>query len=161
MGRRYYCFTIITFLGCVCRFWRARDTSLGKAWIRRAVRVVYELARFNGKTSNLTLEQLLVAGGENLEDDEGSGSVTVCFGWGSSFKRAVCEEEGGIFNLFASSLVRVLCYLFWPFCGIMTFLQWPCMWGYILSIRDDHLAYHFEELLVSWHFASQSKRVPI
>ena len=102
---------------------------------------MYELARFNGKTSNLTLEQLLVAGGENLEDDEGSGSVTECsfgvrhlkglfarsvtecFGWGLSFKRAVCEEEGGIFNLFASSLVRVLCYLFWPFCGIMTFLQ--------------------------------------
>ena len=35
---------------------------------------MHELERFNGKTSNLTLEQLLITGGENLEDEDSKGS---------------------------------------------------------------------------------------
>ena len=33
---------------------------VGKGWDEEAIRVVQELTRINGKTSNLTIEQLLV-----------------------------------------------------------------------------------------------------
>ena len=76
MGWRYYCFTIGSL---VLSLWAVRFTMpllesprylVGKGKDEEAVRVVHELARYNGKTSNLTLEQLWVAGGKNLEAGE-------------------------------------------------------------------------------------------
>ena len=77
MGWRYYCFitgALVLFL------WALRFTMpllesprylVGKGKDEEAVRVVHKLARYNGKTSDLTLEQLLVAGGEKLVAGEG------------------------------------------------------------------------------------------
>jgi hypothetical protein len=77
MGWRYYCFTtgaLVLFLWAV-RFTMPLLESprylVGKGKDEEAVRVVHELARFNGKTSNLTVEQLLVVEGKNLKDNEG------------------------------------------------------------------------------------------
>jgi hypothetical protein len=65
MGWRYYCFTtggLALFLWAV-RFAMPLLESprylVGKGQDEEAVRVVQELARINGKTSNLTVEQLL------------------------------------------------------------------------------------------------------
>ena len=65
MGWRYYCFTtggLALFLWAV-RFVMPLLESprylVGKGRDEEAVRVVQELARINGKTSNLTIEQLL------------------------------------------------------------------------------------------------------
>ena len=73
MGWRYYCFTtgaLVLFLWAV-RFMMPLLESprylLGKGKDEEAVRVVHELARINGKSSNLTVEQLLVVGGKNCE----------------------------------------------------------------------------------------------
>jgi hypothetical protein len=66
MGWRYYCFTtggLALFLWAV-RFATPRLESprylVGKGRDEEAVRVVQELAKINGKTCNLTVEQLLV-----------------------------------------------------------------------------------------------------
>ena len=77
MGWRYYCFTT----GALSLFfWAVRFTMpllesprylVGKGMDEEAVRVVHEIARINGKRSKLTVEQLLVVGGKNLEDSEG------------------------------------------------------------------------------------------
>ena len=76
MGWRYYCFTtgaLVLFLWAV-RFTMPLLESprylIGKGKDEEAVRVVHELARYNGKTSDLTLEQLLAAGGKDLKDGE-------------------------------------------------------------------------------------------
>ena len=86
MGWRYYCFTT----GGLCLlFWAVRFTMpllesprylVGKGMDEEAVRIVHELARINGKTSNLTVEQLLVVGGKNWEDGKGRpGYFSVAF----------------------------------------------------------------------------------
>ena len=92
--------------------------------MRRAVKVVHELERFNGKTSNWTLEQLLIAGGENLEDEESKGSG-----------RGVSVGVHHLKGLFATKKMAFwtvlnqlyVLYLLWLFSGIMTLLQW--WWG--------------------------------
>ena len=78
MGWRYYCFAS----GALSLFlWAVRFTMpflesprylVGKGMDEEAVRVVHELARINGKTTNLTLEQLLPVTGKNLEDRDGA-----------------------------------------------------------------------------------------
>ena len=60
MGWRYYCFTIGAL---ILFFWAVGFTPLlesprylvGKGKDEEIVRIVHELARYNGKTSNLTL----------------------------------------------------------------------------------------------------------
>ena len=75
---------------------------------------MHELARYNGKTSNLTLEQLLVVGGKKRLWMLASGNrfreggITVCFGWG-------CNRIAGIvvslFMLFSPTFpFRVLIF---------------------------------------------------
>ena len=77
MGWRYYCFTtgaLVLFLWAV-RFTMPLLESprylVGRGKDEEAVRVVHELARYNGKTSNLTLEQLLAAGKISEGGEEG------------------------------------------------------------------------------------------
>ena len=74
MGWRYYCFTV----GALSLFlWAVRFTTpllesprylVGKGKDEEAVRVVHELARINGKTSNLTVDQLLVVGDKDSSE---------------------------------------------------------------------------------------------
>ena len=66
MGWRYYCFTtggLALFLWAVCFAMPLLESPrylIGKGLDEEAVRVVQELARINGKTPNLTVEQLRV-----------------------------------------------------------------------------------------------------
>ena len=74
MGWRYYCFTsgaLSLFLWAVrfaMPFLESPRYLVGKGKDEEAVRVVHELARINGKTTNLTVERLLVVGGKNFGD---------------------------------------------------------------------------------------------
>src|SRR5437016_4033398 len=74
MGWRYYCFTtggLILFLWTV-RFMMPLLESprylVGKGQDMEAVKVVHKLAKINGKTSSLTVEQLLVAERNNSSE---------------------------------------------------------------------------------------------
>ena len=74
MGWRYYCFTtgaLILVLWAV-RFAMPLLESprylVGKGRDVEAVEVVHKLAKINGKTSSLTVEQLLVAGRKNSSE---------------------------------------------------------------------------------------------
>ena len=136
MGWRYYCFTIGSL---VLSLWAVRFTMpllesprylVGKGKDEEAVRVVHELARYNGKTSNLTLEQLWVAGGKNLEAGE-EGVVP-----GKGVLRYISVGARHLKGLFATKKMAfstvLICFITCTFavlslCGIMTFLQW--WWG--------------------------------
>ena len=70
MGWRYYCFTAgaLTLLLWTVRFAMPFLESprylVGKGQDEEAIKVIHKIARINGKTSSLTIEQLLPAGGE-------------------------------------------------------------------------------------------------
>ena len=91
MGWRYYCFAtgaLSLFLWAV-RFAMPLLESprylMGKGQDEEAVKVVHKLAKINGKSSSLTLEQLLVVNHNNpsersvLPDKRGLGYIWVAF----------------------------------------------------------------------------------
>jgi len=77
MGWRYYCFTTG---GMFLLFWALRFTMpllesprylIGKGQNEEAVKIVHRLAKINGKTSTLTVEQLLLAEHKNSGETSG------------------------------------------------------------------------------------------
>jgi hypothetical protein len=91
MGWRYYCFATG---GLSLFFWAVRFAMpllesprylLGKGQDEEAVKVVHKLAKINGKTSSLTIEQLLVVNRKNpsersvFPDKRGPGYIWVAF----------------------------------------------------------------------------------
>ena len=91
MGWRYYCFATG---GLSLFFWAVRFAMpllesprylMGKGQDEEAVKVVHRLAKINGKTSSLTLEQLLVVNRNNpsersvLPDKRGLGYIRAAF----------------------------------------------------------------------------------
>ena len=125
MGWRYYCFTIgglILFLGAV-RFTMPLLESpryfVGKGKDEEVVRVVHELARYNGKTSNLTLEQLVVAGGKKLEAGEGGvvpgKGVLQFFSVGARHLKGLFETKKIAFSTVLICLINCTCAVQSPF----------------------------------------------
>ena len=77
MGWRYYCFTTG---GISLLFWAVRFTMpllesprylIGKGQNEKAVIIIHRLAKINGKTSSLTVEQLLLAEHGNSSETSG------------------------------------------------------------------------------------------
>ena len=139
MGWRYYCFTtgaLVLFLWAV-RFTMPLLESpryfVGKGKDEEVVRVVHELARYNGKTSNLTLEQLVVAGGKKLEAGEGGvvpgKGVLQFFSVGARHLKGLFETKKMVFSTVLICLINCTCAVKspLPFCGINDTLQW--WWG--------------------------------
>jgi len=67
---------------------------VGKGRDAEAVKVVHELARINGKTSDLSVEQLLSVGRKDLEESEGGGDVVPGKGVLGNVKVAVRHFKG-------------------------------------------------------------------
>ena len=139
MGWRYYCFTtgaLVLFLWAV-RFTMPLLESprylVGKGKDEEAVRVVHELARYNGKTSSLTLEHLLVAEGKTLEAGEGGvvpGKGALRFvSVGARHLKGLFATKRMAFSTSLICLINCTCAVQspLPFCVIMTLLQW--WWG--------------------------------
>ena len=89
MGWRYYCFTsggLALFLWAV-RFAMPLLESprylIGKGQDEEAVRVVQKLAKINGKTCNLSVEQLLAVERDHMKSSE--ESVRRVWGFISSY----------------------------------------------------------------------------
>ena len=132
MGWRYYCFTT----GGIALFlWAVRFTIMmpllesprylvGKGKDEEAVRVVHELARINGKMSNLTVEQLLVVGGGGtknlLKGGEGGnlglGYVSVAF---RHFRGLFATKRMALSSVLVF-LITCTCYL--SFCVFFFFV---------------------------------------
>jgi hypothetical protein len=100
---------------------------VGKDKDEEAVRVVHELARINGKTSYLTVEQLLVFGSKNMKDSEGGGVPGKGKFWYVSdavrhFKGLFATKRVALSSIlvFLITCTCVLCYLLNFFCGITT-----------------------------------------
>jgi len=86
MGWRYYCFATG---GLSLFFWAVRFAMpllesprylMGKGQDEKAVKVVHKLAKMNGKTSSLTLEQLLVVN-RNDPSERSALSDKRCLGY--------------------------------------------------------------------------------
>ena len=131
MGWRYYCFTtgaLVLFLWAV-RFTMPLLESprylVGKGKDEEAVRVVHELARYNGKTSSLTLEHLLVAEGKTLEAGEGGvvpGKGALRFvSVGARHLKGLFATKSMAFSTSLICLINCTCVVQspWPLCDIM------------------------------------------
>ena len=121
MGWRYYCFTV----GALSLFfWAVRFTTpllesprflVGKGKDEEAVRVVHELARINGKTSNLTVDQLLVVGGKNLNE---GGAVARKGGFG--YVSIAVRHFKGVFATKRMTLSSVVVFLITCMCTVLS-----------------------------------------
>ena len=125
MGWRYYCFTtgaLVLFLWAV-RFAMPLLESprylVGKGKDEEAVRVVHELARYNGKTSNLTVEQLLVVGSRNMENKEGG---MVPGKMGLRYVSVAVRHFKGLFATKKMALSSVLICLITCTCAVLSSL---------------------------------------
>ena len=126
MGWRYYCFAS----GALSLFlWAVRFTMpflesprylVGKGMDEEAVRVVHELARINGKTTNLTLEQLLPVRGKILEDRD--GAVVPGKGGLLRYVSVTVHHIKGLFATKTMALSSTLIFLISCTCAVLSSL---------------------------------------
>ena len=130
MGWRYYCFTTG---GLSLLFWAVRFTMplmesprylVGRGMDDEAVKVVHELARINGKTSNLTVEQLLVVGGKNWEDRKG----------GFQYVLAAVRHLKGLFETKRMALSSALIFLINCTCAVLSPLWYNDAFAVLVGI---------------------------
>ena len=91
---------------------------VGKGRDAEAVRVVHELARINGKTSDLTVEQLLSVGRKDLKESEGEGGLVPGEGV-LGYVNVAIRHFKGLFATKRMALSTVLVFLITCTCAVL------------------------------------------